>query len=84
MKAHWKEHDFITVSTGSVDDAVKTSGLQPNHSYSVLNVFEIDAGDKKELFLKLRNPYGKTNFKGKYSTGSNEFNLIASSILTWF
>ena len=53
----------------------KPSGLLLNHAYSLLGVFEIDSkektGEKIRLVL-LRNPWGKKEWEGAWSTNSKE------------
>ncbi|KAF2837664.1 cysteine proteinase [Patellaria atrata CBS 101060] len=44
-------------------------GIQENHAYSIMAAKEIDG----ERLLKLRNPWGKTEWKGPWSDGSEQW-----------
>lgn len=50
-------------------------GIQERHAYSIMEAREIEVGDgKKPLrLLKLRNPWGKTEWNGAWSDGSKEW-----------
>ncbi|KAF2870062.1 hypothetical protein BDV95DRAFT_574981 [Massariosphaeria phaeospora] len=45
------------------------SGIQEKHAYSIMEAREIDG----ERLLKLRNPWGRTEWTGKWSDGSEEW-----------
>ncbi|KAG8682587.1 hypothetical protein FRC09_016664, partial [Ceratobasidium sp. 395] len=50
--------------------ASEVKGLHTRHAYSVLDALEV-AGKR---FLRLRNPWGKSEWKGRWSDGSKEWN----------
>jgi hypothetical protein len=54
-------------------DGEKT-GLLANHAYSILDVIQLpDGGDQKGIrLLRIRNPWGNTEWEGRWSDGSPE------------
>ncbi|KAG9085226.1 hypothetical protein FS749_004601 [Ceratobasidium sp. UAMH 11750] len=48
----------------------EVKGLHTLHAYSILDALEV--GGKR--FLRLRNPWGKSEWKGRWSDGSKEWN----------
>jgi len=67
------------------DNLDKTIGLAGNHAYSLIGVYEIDAGSRRVLgpnepsspandkILKLRNPWGQGEWKGEWSDNSSKW-----------
>lgn len=54
-------------------------GLVLNHAYGLLNVAEvplIGAGGGIVRLLHLRNPWGETEWKGKWSSGAPQWGSI--------
>lgn len=48
-----------------------------NHAFVILNTLELDdAAGNKERLVKLRNPWGRTNWTGAYSEGSEEYKRL--------
>ena len=43
---------------------VDLSGLQPNHAYTVLECETLNSNGKDYRIMKLRNPWGKTEYQG--------------------
>ena len=63
----------------------KPSGLQLNHAYGVSDVIEFvdpfeSENRKKIRLLRLRNPWGKSEFLGAWSAGSQEINKYRNMI----
>lgn len=58
----------------SVDDkgveAVLKNGLIGNHCYSIISVHEITSGAKKVRLLKIKNPWGRSEWNGAWSDES--------------
>eukprot|EP00401_Gymnodinium_catenatum_P073693 CAMPEP_0117586776 /NCGR_PEP_ID=MMETSP0784-20121206/68908_1 /TAXON_ID=39447 /ORGANISM="" /LENGTH=603 /DNA_ID=CAMNT_0005387911 /DNA_START=330 /DNA_END=2141 /DNA_ORIENTATION=- len=46
------------------------SGIVDGHAYSVLAAMEVPAGHGTERIVKLRNPWGEGEWRGRYSDGS--------------
>ncbi|KAG8701825.1 hypothetical protein FRC09_005112, partial [Ceratobasidium sp. 395] len=53
----------------SMAGATEVKGLYTMHAYSILDALEV-AGKR---FLRLRNPWGKSEWKGRWSDGSKEW-----------
>merc|ERR1712217_344856 len=47
------------------------SGICDGHAYSVLGTVEVPYGNGFEKLIKLRNPWGDTEWKGRYSDNSS-------------
>ena len=45
-------------------------GLRGSHAYSVLQLEEVSLNGKKYQLIKLRNPWGKTEWNGEWSDNS--------------
>ena len=82
-----KTWEFVTdnmsrnhLLTGSTEnnDRNKHMGLISKHSYTILETHEVilstKKGKKKERILKLSNPWGKYEWKGKWSESSDVWN----------
>jgi len=54
-----------------VIDGVKT-GIMTGHAYGVLDVFEIKTQNKTHRLLRVRNPWGEMEWKGKWGDTSDE------------
>ncbi|GJJ11681.1 hypothetical protein Clacol_005917 [Clathrus columnatus] len=54
---------------GAATDSTTTNGLFSSHAYSILKATEY----KGKRFLKLRNPWGKSEWTGRWSDGSKEW-----------
>ena len=52
------------------DAADSSSGLSGNHAYSLLSAHEIEHNGRTERLVKLRNPWGKGEWKGDWSDES--------------
>jgi hypothetical protein len=49
-----------------VIDGVQT-GIMTGHAYGVIDLFEITSDQKTHRLLIVRNPWGETEWKGKWS-----------------
>ena len=63
------ENDWIiTCGTYSFNEDVKKStGIAPNHTYSVIGFIKLSKKFDKKIILRLRNPWGDFEWKGKFS-----------------
>ena len=55
------------------NDHVNLPGLKPSHSYSLLHCQDVVSHNKKYKVLKLRNPWGRTEYKGFASEHDTDF-----------
>jgi len=58
---------------GSCTEESVELGLVTSHAYTVLSVYEIEDNNNKLRLIKLRNPWGKGEWKGDYSDNSNKW-----------
>ncbi|KAG6832571.1 hypothetical protein H0H87_001227 [Tephrocybe sp. NHM501043] len=68
--------DSLDASRSGVRD-VKVDGLMGSHAYSVLRAVEA----KGKRFLVLRNPWGRSEWSGRWSDGSKEWTPVWLEIL---
>ena len=56
---------------------VNKTGILLNHAYSLLDVFELTdpQTDKIYKLVRIRNPWGQTEWNGRWSDTSNEVNM---------
>ena len=52
---------------------VSATGIVSSHAYSLLAAYEVNSKRGKVRLLKLRNPWGKTEWSGPWSDGSAEW-----------
>ncbi|KAG9018188.1 hypothetical protein FRB90_011937 [Tulasnella sp. 427] len=56
-------------------ESAAIEGLFPNHAYSIIKAIEFTGPDGiKRKFLRIRNPWGKKEWSGRWSDGSAEWN----------
>lgn len=60
----FKRNWVVCTNTEEIEDQ-ETTGLVRFHAYAVLGVYELKGGEIK--LLKLRNPWGNKNWKGRWS-----------------
>jgi hypothetical protein len=50
------------------------SGIMTGHAYGIIDVFELvnEEMGRTHKMLRIRNPWGKGEWKGKWADGSNE------------
>lgn len=68
LKTAYDSNYVLTCSSAPNKVLKSETGIVANHAYSILNVVEYNG----DLILKLRNPWGKFEFKGKYSEENDE------------
>lgn len=62
---------FLLTCTSQLDNpAIAASGLEAQHTYSLLNVHQVDSKGKKVKLLRIRNPQGEKTWKGDWSNDS--------------
>jgi calpain-15 len=55
------------------NDHVGLAGLKPNHTYTLLHCEDVRSNNKSYRILRLRNPWGKTEYKGFASEYDEDF-----------
>jgi len=58
---------------GENDAALNDIGLVGLHAYAVLDVREIEKDGKQHQLIKLRNPWGQTEFDGEWGDSSKNW-----------
>ena len=64
---------MIAASVGE-GEATNDDGIISGHAYSLISVHEIDFSKETVRLLKLRNPWGQTEWKGAWSDGDLRWN----------
>lgn len=74
------DNGFIVTASSLEEEYVnfesiqESTGLVPSHAYSVLGIYDLVQEDqKKVVLLKLRNPWGKVEWKGDWSAASKKW-----------
>ncbi|KAG8874197.1 hypothetical protein FRB97_006084 [Tulasnella sp. 331] len=63
--------DFVGDSGQVPTPAPQTNGLVDLHAYSIIQALEF----KERKFLRIRNPWGNSEWTGRWSDGSKEWNI---------
>lgn len=55
------------------------AGIMTGHAYGIIDVFELVNNEKNKIhrILRIRNPWGKMEWKGKWSDDSEELEEYA-------
>jgi hypothetical protein len=62
-----KAHDLnLPTCAGSRSNHI-CQGIKPSHTYSLLGTYEVEVDGKSYCILKLRNPWGDTEYTGRHS-----------------
>eukprot|EP00439_Symbiodinium_sp_Y106_P051315 s1299_g6.t2 len=72
--AYYEQANFLlaaSISKGGMTERRREDGLIEGHAYSVLEVQEVHG----LRFIRLRNPWGKEEWKGRWSRGSDAWKL---------
>jgi len=68
---------------GSFDEKFKEMGLISSHAYALIEAHTVSVGSKKVRLLKLRNPWGGTEWKGDWSDESTKWTPELKKKLDW-
>ncbi|CAE7859797.1 CAPN15 [Symbiodinium necroappetens] len=72
--AYYEQANFLlaaSITKGGMTERRRDDGLIEGHAYSVLEVQEVHS----LRFIRLRNPWGKEEWKGRWSRGSDAWKL---------
>ena len=72
MVDSFKKNYVITAGTPS-SNVLYQYGLCPGHSYTLINVYKVDTFFGEERLVKLKNPWGNTEFNGDWSDYSDRW-----------
>ncbi|XP_064483862.1 calpain-A-like [Ornithodoros turicata] len=78
---------FVTLSGGDDDDAVReikrNDGLFAGHEYSVTGIAQFSLEDTENLvrLIRLRNPWGRSEYNGPWSDVSKEWKKVSQAKL---
>lgn len=64
------------ISGNSISESPLTNGLYSGHAYSIINFVVFHYRGKEVNLLQLRNPWGKKEWKGPWSDGSQEWSNV--------
>lgn len=67
------EHDYQSRATGEV---YEENGLVKGHAYSLLSIEDVFTRHGTKCLVKLRNPHGQTEWKGKWSDSSSKWDSV--------
>ena len=70
---------MVASSNPGSDTNKSSSGVVQGHAYTFLDANYVDYGQDKERLVKLRNPWGSGEFKGRWSDSDRGWNYIPSS-----
>ena len=74
-------------ATGGTEEEIVLNGVQTGvlngHAYAILNIFELQLPETEEKtkLLRVRNPWGHTEWKGKWSDTSDEISTHAEPLM---
>ena len=75
-----ENHVADGADTSGIEDR-EMNGLITRHAYSILGLLDVEKPEgKKETLIRLRNPWGKNEWKGKWSDQSDEWNYVKEQI----
>ena len=66
-QASIKEYAMVASSNPGSDTNQSESGIFQGHAYTLLNAAQVECKNKKHKVVQLRNPWGKGEFKGRWS-----------------
>ena len=72
-----KEYAMVASSNPGSDSQKSVSGVVQGHAYTFLNAIHLNNDDHFERIVQLRNPWGKVEFKGKWSDGDYAWTNVA-------
>ncbi|XP_035684418.1 calpain-9-like [Branchiostoma floridae] len=75
-----KRGSFMTCSTQSTFDEGSNEGLVSGHAYTITGVEKIRNSGKTHNLLRIRNPWGRQEWKGAWSDGSSEWQRMPENV----
>ncbi|XP_019630712.1 PREDICTED: calpain-9-like [Branchiostoma belcheri] len=75
-----KRGSFMTCSTHSTFEEGHDSGLVSGHAYTITGVSKIRSSGKTHRLIKIRNPWGRQEWKGAWSDGSPEWQGVSEAV----
>uniref|UniRef100_A0A8C5QFB2 Uncharacterized protein n=1 Tax=Leptobrachium leishanense TaxID=445787 RepID=A0A8C5QFB2_9ANUR len=71
----------INIANQYESETTTPEGLVKGHAYSVIGVYELEQNDRKVQLLRLRNPWGKVEWNGRWSDNSPVWSLLDPALL---
>jgi hypothetical protein len=71
---HWSEREYLIFAGTDDNSWVK------NHAYAVLLAAEYSVGTSTKKMLKMRNPWGKSDWSGAYAEGTAEYTALNTAL----
>lgn len=68
---------LIGCQTHSGDERVLENGLVDGHAYTLIGIRKVTCKSGPEYLVKLRNPWGKVEWKGDWSDSSSKWELLS-------
>ncbi|XP_074140836.1 calpain-14 [Sminthopsis crassicaudata] len=67
---------LIGCQTHSGKERILNNGLVDSHAYTVTGIRKVTCHNRPEYLVRLRNPWGKVEWKGDWSDRSNKWDLL--------
>ena len=74
-----ENHVADGAETSGIEDH-EMNGLVTRHAYSILGLLDVETPDRKETLIRLRNPWGNFEWKGRWSDQSEEWNQVSEDL----
>ena len=74
-----ENHVADGAKTSGIEDH-ETNGLVTRHAYSILGLLDVETPEGNETLIRLRNPWGNFEWKGKWSDHSDEWNHVREDL----
>ncbi|XP_035883696.1 calpain-14 isoform X2 [Phyllostomus discolor] len=76
---------LIGCQTHAGEERMLENGLVDGHAYTVIRIWKVTCNHEPEYLVKLRNPWGKVEWKGDWSDSSSTWDLLSpkEKIVLW-
>ncbi|XP_035883695.1 calpain-14 isoform X1 [Phyllostomus discolor] len=76
---------LIGCQTHAGSERMLENGLVDGHAYTVIRIWKVTCNHEPEYLVKLRNPWGKVEWKGDWSDSSSTWDLLSpkEKIVLW-
>lgn len=76
---------LIGCQTHAGEERMLENGLVDGHAYTLIRIWKVTCNHEPEYLVKLRNPWGKVEWKGDWSDSSSTWDLLSpkEKIMLW-